>query len=192
MRVLALIGFAFAMAAMPALADDLSDGVIFHDRKDYAKAISSFRKAAERGDASAQAMLGLMYSEGQGVAQDYKEAVSWFQMAAAQGDAGAQLRLGLLYEAGRGVTQNDKRAALHFQNAAAEGLALAQHHLGFMYYTGRGVAQDYIEAHKWLNLARANGDTTARKGRETVEQKMTREQIAEAQRRASEWLKTHK
>jgi uncharacterized protein len=157
MRVLAAFGIVLALAATPAVAGDFEDGVKFAESKDYARAISSFRKAAARGDAKAQNNLGFMYSEGQGVARDYKQAMSWYRKAAAQGDAGAQNNLGLIY------------------------------------YKGEGVAQDYyVEAYKWWTLAGENGYADARKSRETVEKLMTREQIAEAQRRASEWVKAHK
>ncbi len=56
-----------------------------------------------------------------------------------------------------------------------------------MYGAGRGVPQDYISAHMWLNLAAATGGENARKAREVVAARMTREQIAEAQARAREW-----
>ena len=38
--------------------------------KDYARAVQSFRKAAEDGNADAQFNLGVMYSKGRGVEQD--------------------------------------------------------------------------------------------------------------------------
>lgn len=43
------------------------------------------KEAAEMGYAPAQAMLGMMYANGTGVAQDYKEAAVWWQKAADQG-----------------------------------------------------------------------------------------------------------
>ncbi len=55
-----------------------------------------------------------------------------------------------------------------------------------MYYKGEGVPQDYVEAHKWLNLAAAK-DSQHAKARDLAAAKMTREQIAEAQRLAREW-----
>ena len=36
---------------------------------------------------------------------------------------------------------------------AEQGGADAQHFLGLMYYLGDGVPQDYVQAHKWYNLA---------------------------------------
>jgi hypothetical protein len=45
------------------------------------------KEAAEMGYAPAQAMLGMMYANGTGVAQDYKQAAVWWQKAADQGHA---------------------------------------------------------------------------------------------------------
>jgi hypothetical protein len=59
-----------------------------------------------------------------------------------------------------------------------------------MYSEGLGVAQNYIEAHKWANIAGANGEKTATKVRDAVAKQMTPEQIAEAQRLAKEWMET--
>ena len=53
-------------------------------------------KKAERGDASSQNSLGVMYCRGEGVPQDYTEAVKWFTKAAKQGHRPAQQALGLI------------------------------------------------------------------------------------------------
>ena len=52
---------------------------------------------------------------------------------------------------------------------------------------GQGVTQDYVQAHMWFNLAAAQGDEIPRKNRDAVAERMTSEQIAEAQRLAREW-----
>jgi TPR repeat protein len=52
--------------------------------------------AAAQGHADAQFNLGLMFSNGRGVAQDDAEAVRLYNLAAAQGHAGAQTNLGLM------------------------------------------------------------------------------------------------
>ena len=67
----------------------------------------------------------------------------------------------------------------------------AQSSLGLMYGTGEGVAQDYVQAHKWINLA-ASRTTTGkaegyRSGRDKLAEQMAASQIAEAQRLAREW-----
>ena len=74
-----------------------------------------------------------------------------------------------------------------YRLAADQGNASAQINLGLMHAKGEGVPQNYIQAHMWLNLAGARGDEEARKARDIVKDKMTPEQIAEAQRLASVW-----
>jgi len=61
------------------------------------KAVQWFRKAAERGDATAQSFLGLMYVAGRGVEQSDTKAVQWYRKAAEQGDAMAQRLVGDKY-----------------------------------------------------------------------------------------------
>ncbi|MEC7769006.1 MAG: hypothetical protein VX471_06975, partial [Acidobacteriota bacterium] len=46
-------------------------------------------------------------------------------------------------------------------------------------------------AYTWYNLAAAQGSETAQSNKDTVERRMTREQIAEAQRLSREWLEAH-
>jgi hypothetical protein len=97
-----------------------------------------------------------------------------------------------MYETGQGVAQDHKRAVLWYQKAAEAGDPMAQFDLGRIYETGQeGVAMDYVEAHKWWNIAAANGEERARKSRNIVERLMTPAQIAEAKKRAEAWLKAH-
>ncbi len=62
--------------------------------------------AAEEGDAFAQASLGLMYYDGEGVPKDYQEAAKWWRKAAEQGLASAQNNLGNMYYYGKGVPKD--------------------------------------------------------------------------------------
>ena len=73
------------------------------------------------------------------------------------------------------------------RKAAEQGQAGAQYNLGDMSHQGQGVPQDFVWAHKWLNLAAAQGDEMARKMRDLVVELMTPAQTAEAQRLAREW-----
>ncbi len=68
---------------------DLLNGMEAHKVGDYATALRELRPFAEQGVAVAQHSLGLMYDQGQGVAQDYLQAHMWFNLAAAQGDEDA-------------------------------------------------------------------------------------------------------
>lgn len=73
--------------------------------------------------------------------------------------------------------------------AAAEGDTSAYFDLGVAYSTGsHGVGCDLIEAHKWFNLAAVAGHEEAPACRSEVADEMTAREIAEAQRRAREWL----
>jgi hypothetical protein len=106
---------------------------------------------------------------------------------AEQGDARAQFNLGLMYDTGEGVPQDDAEAVRWYRLAADQGDATAQYNLGLMYANGQGVPQDYVAAHMWLNLAAAQGNANASESRDIVANRMTPEQIAEAQRLAREW-----
>jgi TPR repeat protein len=73
--------------------------------------------------------------------------------------------------------------------AAAKGCSTAYFDLGVAFSTGsHGVGCDLIEAHKWFNLAAAQGHEEAAWCRADVSDEMTAREIAEAQRRAREWL----
>jgi len=71
--------------------------------------------------------------------------------------------------------------------AAKRGQIAAQRDLGMKYVAGRGVPQDFVRAYGWLNLAAAAGDGPARSERDELLRRMTRDQVAEAQRLSSEW-----
>ena len=153
--------------------------------------VATTRQHAGQGAADAQNALGLMYYNGEGVAQDYEEAVRWYRLAAGQGLAAAQFNLGVMYDRGRGVAQNYAEAVRWYRLAVDQGLAAAQYNLGFMYDRGRGVPLDFVEALKWVNLAaaRAAGDRQQdyAEARDALAKIMTPAQVAEAQKRAMEW-----
>lgn len=73
--------------------------------------------------------------------------------------------------------------------AAAQGDISAYYDLGVAYSTGsHGVGCDLIEAHKWFNLAAVNGHAEAQLCRADISDEMTAREVAEAQRRAREWI----
>ena len=51
----------------------------------YKESIKWFRLAAQQDDSRAQAMLGGMYYNGEGVTEDYRTAHMWFNIASANG-----------------------------------------------------------------------------------------------------------
>ena len=73
--------------------------------------------------------------------------------------------------------------------AAAQGNLTALFDLGVAYSTGsQGIECDLIEAHKWFNIAAAQGHEEAAWCRADISEEMTAREIAEAQRRARHWL----
>ncbi len=60
-------------------------GLDAYERGDYETALKEFRPLAEQGHPLAQATLGLLYAEGQGVPQDDVLAHMWMNLAAAKG-----------------------------------------------------------------------------------------------------------
>jgi TPR repeat protein len=86
------------------------------------------------------------------------------------------------------VQQDQMKAAADWMKRAAEqGNAQAQDAIGRMYFGGVGVPKDYVEAHKWLSLAAAQGYKDTAQFRDLIASAMTPAQIAEAQRLAREW-----
>ena len=161
--------------------------------QDYQLAAHWWRRAAEQGSPDAQVKLGLLYLNGEGVERDQTLALHWMEKAANQGFVEAQVGLALLYNEGaEGVPTDATKAVPWFLKAAERGHLQSRYSLGYAYSQGRGVAQDFIEAHKWFNLAAAANIPDAVKARDIVANMMTREQIAEAQRLAREWSQVHR
>ena len=74
---------------------------------------------------------------------------------------------------------------------AETGAKEALYDLGLLYSIGQGVAQDFIEAHKWFNLAAIRGMKSAQIDRAEVACDMSMTEISTAQRMARKWLATH-
>ena len=142
---------------------------------------------ADQGDAKAQFNLGTCYDKGYGVPQDYAQAVKWYRQAAEQGLALAQYSLGNCYVQGEVVPQDYAQAVKWYRKAAEQGLAKAQYDLGVCYANGNGVPQDDVKAYMWFNLSSAQGDVFAKKGKDNITKRMTKEQIAEGQKLSREW-----
>ncbi len=194
--VVAAIMLVLSFAA-PVAAGQFEDATAAYHRGDYATALRLYRPLAAQGNAEAQYNLGIMYSIGWGMPPDAAEAAKWFRLAANQfrlaadrGDAQAQAGLGQLYYIGRGVPQDNAEAMKWFRLAANQGDASAQAMLGVMYENGQGVPKDDVLAYMWLNLAALQRNMFAPKERDDLAQRMTPEQIVEAQKLAREWKPT--
>lgn len=76
--------------------------------------------------------------------------------------------------------------------SAEKGRAEALYDLGLLYSIGHGVDQDFVEAHKWFNLAVEKGLRRAEVDRHDVAMELDTQSIARAQRLARDWAKSHK
>ena len=175
---------ALMLAPAAGAAQDFDAGATAFAADDYATALQEWRPLAEQGIPQAQAALGIMYANGNGVTQDHAEAVRWYRLAAEQDVAVAQFDLGRMYATGQGVAKDDAEAVRWFRLAAEQGFAHAQFALGLSYASGIGVVQDYVTAHMWVNIGAANGADKAAKIRGSVEVFLSAADISEAQRRA--------
>jgi TPR repeat protein len=127
-------------------------GVQLHAQQTNAdsKLFEETKAKAEKGDADAQATLGLDYFSGlHGIPQDYTKAANWFRKAAEQGNAVAEFYLGFLYQLGSGVPKNMSEGLKWNRKAAEQGFAMAQWTLGGRYE----FETNFVEAAKWYRKA---------------------------------------
>jgi TPR repeat protein len=160
------------------------DGV----QKDLPQAFKHCQIAAEAGFVPAQSTLGVLFAR----MKKYKKAVEWWIKAADQGDPEAQYNLASALARGQGVVQNPEFAFQWFMKAAMQDLVPSQSRVGLLYATGEGVAQDLIEAHKWFIVAGWRGDSAAKENGVRAESQMSAAQVAEAKRRAQDWVQAVK
>ena len=174
-------------------------------KRDWLEAAKWYNNAAERGDESAVASLCAIGREWRSITHTDIDPTLYqlVKKAATKGNATAQFSLGAMnypligwgapgFDGGKG---NLPEALIWFRRAADQGDVDAQVALGIAYEGGIGVPQDYVEAHKWYNLAAARTkDADFRaidiERRDAVALKMTPTQIAEAQKLAREWKPT--
>ena len=156
--------------------------------QDYGEAFKWFRKAAQQDYPPAQRNLGMLYEEGLGVRQNFEKAFKWYHKAAKQGLAQAQYNVGEMYSWGLGVEQDYVEAFKWYREAADRAHPDAQFKLGEMYAVGAGVKQNFVWAYTWYAIAAAGGIYDGRANSIAIENKMTKEQILEAKRRANKWV----
>ncbi len=89
---------------------------------DALETVRLIQTAAERGDASSQNSLGVMYAKGIGVPVNYVRAAYWFNKAADQRYGAALYHLGVLYKVGpAGIRQDLSKANDLFTASALAG-----------------------------------------------------------------------
>ena len=182
-------------------------------KPDWLESAKWYSKAFEAGDESAAGSLGFIGRQWRVMTKTDVNPIIYelVQKAATKGNVTAQFSLGVmnypigdlllcspqksddcrppLFDESKG---NLPEALIWYRRAAEQGDFDLQIALGMAYEGGIGVPQDYIEAHKWYNLAAprskyADLRTDTIKRRDALALKMTRAQLAEAQKLAREW-----
>lgn len=130
----------------PAATADFERARDAYVRGQYKEAFDLWQGRAEAGDAEAQAWLGSLYANGEGVAVDDAAALSWYLKAAEQGNHMAQANVGAFYFMGRGAPRNID-LAVKWLTAAAEGKDLnGLFNLAVICAKGDGIAQDLAKS----------------------------------------------
>jgi TPR repeat protein len=86
-----------------------------------------------------------------------------------------------MYFSGLAVPQDYVQARKWFTRAAHDGYATAQFDLGRLWEKGWGGRKSLIWAYAWDDLAASHGNIDAQKARNTIRDKLTADQLNEAQ-----------
>nr|POE59071.1 chitin synthase regulatory factor 3 [Quercus suber] len=142
-------------------------------RKDLAKAVQWYRRAAALGDVAAMYKLGMILLKGLlGQQENVGEAVSWLKRSAERADREnphALHELGTLYEPANTnprvrnkIIADEKYARELFQQAAGLGYKTSQFRLGQAYEYGHlGLPLDHRSSIQWYSKAAAQGEHQA-------------------------------
>jgi TPR repeat protein len=155
---------------------------------------------ARKGDPEAEYQLGNLYRDGVGVGQDLTQAVGCWGAAALHGHVRAQTTLGDCFTTGgRGVNRDLVQAAKMYRMAARQGDSIGLQRIAECYLSGQGVVKDEVEAYAYfalISMRKGREDTNPLKrffGQgtplETLEGKLSQDQIAAGSRRANELQK---
>ena len=92
-----VIGLTFSMLLVSTVAGaaDFGKGLLAAQSGDFKTALSEWTPLAERGHASAQYNMGVIYDDGKGVPESNKTAVKWYTLAAEQRHVYAQYNLAI-------------------------------------------------------------------------------------------------
>jgi TPR repeat protein len=133
------------------------------------------------------------------------EAIMWLRRAAEGGHVEAQWELANAYW-GRSISykpheRDFEEAVTWWERAAENGQPNSQWQLGTLYERGQGVPREYSQAYKWHELATMNLSAKSAEhdqllkiwadDRKTLSDKMSSQQIVEAERLVREWLQRH-
>jgi TPR repeat protein len=122
------------------------------------EAYQAARQAADQGNASGQALLGMCYQRGIGVERNVQEAAKWYRPAAEQRIPAAAANLGRLLKDGELGSPDPVQGVKWLLVGAEGGDFTAMGVLAGTLATGQGVPRDLPGAAKWMRLSLTNPD----------------------------------
>jgi len=187
-----LLAAASGLAAGQAFAG-YAEGKAAYDKNDYDTAWKELEPLAKKGDAKSMFLIASMYHTGRGVPVNYKDAAEWYLKSANAGDVQGVFMMGVVYEGGIGQPRNIAEAFKWYKKSADRGFYAGILKVANMYGKGQGAAKDNAAAYLWYAIAelRAPKDSNDRFELPIVKDKLstllTKEQVADAERRAKAW-----
>ena len=124
--------------------------------------IKELTEKAKKGDVEAQAELGEIYLQGDGIKADYKKSMEWSKKAAENKNYRAMRNIGILYLEGLGVKKDYKKAFASFSSSVDGGDAQGPRYLGIMSEKGLGVKKSLDDASFYYEIGDSSGDLTSR------------------------------
>ncbi len=128
---------------------------------DYAMALLWAERAAEAGDAEAQAMLGYIFTEGPEALRDPDAAFRWYAKSAAQDWPQGRLGYGIALMLEADSAEEMQAARDEFLRAAEGGLLAVHYLLGLGAERGSGMAPDLAQAREHFQIAAEAGLTAS-------------------------------
>jgi TPR repeat protein len=163
LHLAALLVAAATAAALADTQEDFELGYQAYTQRDYAQALTHWRRAAEQGHARAQNGLGVLHRDGLGTVKNEKIAAKWFRESADRGYAFGMFNLGIAYRDGSGIARDDVEAhkwltlasTLHYdREAALERDLLARRMSAPQREESRARAQAWLDRFFFGNSAR--------------------------------------
>lgn len=118
---------------------------------DYKTALVQYQTQAAQGDAAAERMLGVMYTNGTGVPKDPVEGLRWYEKAANDGDSIAIGYMAGYYMVPHGGPMDYAQAFRWYKALGDMDQDAAALQLSILYENGLGVQRDHDQALSWLN-----------------------------------------
>ncbi|MCC7045838.1 MAG: sel1 repeat family protein [Alphaproteobacteria bacterium] len=167
-----------------------------YEKQDFATAWKELDPLAKQGNADAMYLVGSMYHMGMGVSPSYKDAAEWYRKSADAGKIDAVFTMGIVNEGGVGVPRNLTEAFNWYKKSADRGFYPGQVKVANMYAKGQGVKKDIPQSYLWFSIAEKTAPRNSSDRfeipivKDKLSAMMTKEQIADMDRRAKAWKAT--